>query len=164
MGRVKVLHATVGAVALLAAIAVSSEAFAGGYAYGGYRGGYRGGYHGGYHGYYGPRVGVGVVVGAPLWGAGWYGSYPYYGYGYPYAYPYPYPYPYYPYAPAVPVPASPPVYIEQGGAAPALAQPQYQQAPQQTQYWYYCPVSKAYYPYVKECADGWQQVPAQPPS
>jgi hypothetical protein len=30
--------------------------------------------------------------------------------------------------------------------------------------WYYCPDSKAYYPYVRECPKGWQTVPAQPPS
>ena len=29
--------------------------------------------------------------------------------------------------------------------------------------WYYCPASKSYYPYVHDCAGGWQEVPAKPP-
>jgi hypothetical protein len=70
----------------------------------------------------------------------------------PYWYP-PY-YPYY-YPPAVvTVPSSPPVYVEQGAAAPA--------APVQQNYWYYCAESKSYYPYVKECPGGWQRVTPQP--
>ena len=85
---------------------------------------------------------VGVPIGAPYW------YYP------PYAYPYPYYYP-----PVVSV-ASPPVYVEQPGGA---AQPAPAPAPAQN-YWYYCAASKAYYPYVKECAGGWQRVAPQPPS
>lgn len=113
----------------------------------------------------GGRVGVGVYIGGPVWRP-WYPR-PYYypyawgGYPYPYYYPYPYPYPYpYSYGYPYPAPASPPVYIERDEAAPAPAP-----APQQqTQNWYYCPGAKAYYPYVRECPGGWQQVPAQPPS
>jgi hypothetical protein len=76
------------------------------------------------------------------------------GFWYPppyYAYP-PYYAPYY-YPPAV---ATPQTYVEQGvaQAAPAPAQP--------PGYWYYCNGSKAYYPYVKECPGGWQQVAPQP--
>lgn len=41
----------------------------------------------------------------------------------------------------------PPVYIEQ---APTTA------------YWYFCPESNAYYPYVRECPGGWQPVLPQP--
>ena len=52
-----------------------------------------------------------------------------------------------------------PVYIERGEVAPSPAPQQ-----QQTYYWYYCPASRAYYPYVRECAGGWQQVSPQPPS
>lgn len=40
-----------------------------------------------------------------------------------------------------------PVYIEQ---APTPA------------YWYFCPASNAYYPYVPECPGGWQPVLPQP--
>lgn len=36
------------------------------------------------------------------------------------------------------------------------------QAPQAAS-WYYCESSKAYYPYVSECKEGWKQVPATPP-
>jgi hypothetical protein len=60
-----------------------------------------------------------------------------------------FPPPYY-YAPA-PVyydPPPPPVYIEQAPEA----------APQPQQYWYYCPAARAYYPYISECAGGWQRV------
>lgn len=32
-------------------------------------------------------------------------------------------------------------------------------------YWYFCPDSKTYYPYVKECPSGWQAVePVTPPA
>jgi hypothetical protein len=32
-----------------------------------------------------------------------------------------------------------------------------------TGYWYFCPQSNAYYPYVQECPGGWQPVLPQPP-
>jgi len=58
---------------------------------------------------------------------------------------YPAPY-YYPAAPVyVGPPPPPPVYIEQG-QDPA------------TMTWYYCQSAHAYYPYVTECAEDWQQV------
>jgi hypothetical protein len=63
-----------------------------------------------------------------------------------------YPYPYYPPAVVVPPPSS---YVEQ---APASA---YSTHPVQSSY-YYCAASKSYYPYVRECPGGWEQVPAQP--
>ena len=111
---------------------------------------YRGGGHGG-----GWRLGV--FVGAPLalaygfYGPRWY---------YPHSYYYPAYYPPVYYPPVVSVPYSPPTYIEQGGphAAPA---PQTSPAPQN--YWYYCAESKAYYPYVNQCAGGWQRVSPTPP-
>ncbi len=64
---------------------------------------------------------------------------------YPYPYLYPYPYYYYP-----PMSYAPPAYAG-GGGEPSPA------------YWYYCDAAKAYYPYVKECPGGWQQVMPQPP-
>lgn len=78
--------------------------------------------------------------------------YPYYSYPY-YRYPYAYPY-YYPPA-VVTVPSTPPIYI--------------QQSPPATQgyssgYWYYCNYPEGYYPYIKECPDGWQQVEPTPPA
>ena len=82
------------------------------------------------------RVGVGVYVGPSFfWG----------GYPSPYYYP--------PYAPVV-IERSPPVYIEQSPPPPVV----------QTNYWFYCAASRAYYPYVNECPGGWQRVLPQPPS
>jgi hypothetical protein len=51
----------------------------------------------------------------------------------------------------------PPAYYP---ADPAYAEPYAEPAPS---YWYYCPASRAYYPYVQECPGGWQQVAPQPP-
>jgi len=53
-----------------------------------------------------------------------------------------------------------PVYIQQApvpdtsGAPPAAAP---------AASYYYCPESKAYYPYVQNCPSGWQRVAPQPP-
>lgn len=101
--------------------------------------------HGGYrhHHHHGHRASIGVVVGAPLyWGWG-YAPRPYY--------PAPYYYPPYP-APVVVSPPAPVTYIERGDTATAPTR----------DYWYYCPESQAYYPYVKHCAKGWQRVNPQP--
>ena len=86
---------------------------------------------------HGSRVYFGVNVGGPMWGPVWYPP--------PYYYP--------PQVIVVPPPAPPPVYIEQ--PAPAV------QSAQQ-QYWYYCARAKGYYPYVKDCPEGWQKVLPQP--
>ena len=99
------------------------------------------------------------------------------------AYPPPQPYyptyapPYYPPAVIVERPRSP-VYIEQAAGLYA-PQPSPANVPPpptgQTNYlppavatmgnsfWYYCKESGAYYPYVRECPDGWLKVPATPP-
>jgi hypothetical protein len=93
--------------------------------------------HGGY--YRGHRSHFGVFIGAPLlW------SYPSPYYYYPPAY----------YPPVVAAPAEPPVYVERGDTSPARERAQ--------DYWYYCPETQAYYPYVKQCARGWQRVAPQP--
>ena len=98
--------------------------------------------HGGGRYYGGYRSSFSVVVGVPA-----------YSYWYPGPYYYPY---YYPYRPAVvAVPSAPTTYIERGDA--------YTPAEQQQGYWYYCEAAKAYYPYVKQCAGGWQRVSPQPP-
>lgn len=118
--------------------------YGGGHYGGGYGGGHYGGYYGGgrgvyYGGYYG-GLGIGIYGLGLGYGLGYYGS------------------PYYAYPPAVvTVPSAPPVYIEQGGGQ-AAPSPQ-----SQPNYWYYCADAKAYYPYVKECPGGWQQVEPQPP-
>lgn len=100
----------------------------------------RGGSHygGNYSGHH--SSGVDVLIGGPFWGPSWY---------------YPMPYYYYPeyYLPLVTEPSTPPVYIERDESVE-------QSAP--TGLWYYCPDSKTYYPYVKECPGGWQTVPVQP--
>lgn len=88
---------------------------------------------------HGPRVRLGVNIGGPVWGPGWYS--PYYS---PYYYP--------PQVIVVP-PPQPQVYIEQAQEpAPTAGQ----------QYWYFCKSAQGYYPYVKECPDGWQKVLPQP--
>ena len=94
------------------------------------------------------RVGVGFYFGVPV------AAFPYYYPPYHAYYP-PYHPPYY--APAVVVQQPPTVYIEQSGAPAAAPAP----APA-SNYWYYCAASRAYYPYVRECAGGWQRVPPQP--
>jgi len=72
------------------------------------------------------------------------------GFGYPWGWWYP-PYYYYPYPVAYPLQAV--KYIEQGGA-PAV---------EEEAWWYYCGTSTSYYPYVRECPNGWERVPASPP-
>ena len=115
---------------------VSGRHGGGGYGNGGHQGGghIAAGYgHGGRH-HGGGHFGghVGVFVG------------PAFGYYYPTPYYYPYP--------PVTVAPSPPVYIERND----------QQAEAQTYYWYYCANPEGYYPYVKECPGGWQQVVPRP--
>lgn len=108
-------------------------------------GGFRGGGFGYGRGIYGLGIGLGLGYGIGYYGG--YGGYPYYGgyggggYGYP--------------PNVVTVPTSPPVYIQQ---SPPVVQ-QYQSG-----YWYYCSNPEGYYPYVKECPNGWQQVPPTPPT
>lgn len=83
----------------------------------------------------------GVVV-APGWGP------------WPWYHPAPY---YYPPYQTIVVERAPPVYIEQPllPSAPPVSQ---------TNYWYYCKASRAYYPYVVECPGGWRRVLPQPPN
>jgi len=85
---------------------------------------------------------------------GYYGNFGYrtYGYRYPYFYPPMYVYPPY-YPPAVIVPSTPPVYIQNETIRPV--QPQ-------THYWNYCRNPEGYYPYVKQCPEGWMQISPQP--
>jgi hypothetical protein len=59
-------------------------------------------------------------------------------------------------APQAPVMMAPP--------APVAVAPQAQAAvPPAPKTWYYCASAKNYYPYVPNCPEGWQAVPAQPP-
>ena len=63
-----------------------------------------------------------------------------------------YPEPVYPY----PDPYIPPVTVTQPPAQPF--------APPPAQFWYFCAASNAYYPYVSSCPNGWEAVPASPPT
>jgi len=106
-------------------------------------------------------VGMAVLTPAAVFADHWHGHFGFY-FGvplyapYPYYYPppyLPYPAPYYAYPPT---PYAPQVYVD-GGEAQSPAQPA------QSAYWYYCPESKAYYPYVDQCQSPWQRLPIQPP-
>jgi hypothetical protein len=133
-------------IALFAIVAVSSNAV---WARGGYVG--HGSYGGSFsHGHSHSRTNLGIYLGGGYYGGGFYGPgyYGAYGFGNPFFYP-----PYYNYPPVVVAPAAPPVYVEQRNAVPA--QPQ-------TNYWYYCRNPDGYYPYIKECPNGWLQVVPQP--
>jgi len=95
---------------------------------------------------FGWGLAFGALVAAPLIASSYW----------PYYYPPYYPaYPYYPpyapnaYAPTYGAPYSAPAYVEQ--------------RPAQAASWYYCPSSNGYYPYVRECPGGWQQIPTTPP-
>ncbi len=118
-------------------------------------------YHaGGRHRHNRSRVNLGINLGyynSGFLGSGYYnpgyagpGYYGYRGYGYrdPFLYP-----PYYTYPQTIVIPATPPVYIQQEEIRPV--QPQ-------TNYWYYCRNPEGYYPYVRQCPDGWLQVAPQP--
>ena len=59
----------------------------------------------------------------------------------------------YPYAPAYLVEPAPVVVQQEAPPGPAS---------QASESWYYCPARQAYYPYVHECASGWQAVPSRP--
>jgi hypothetical protein len=127
------------AILLIALLAVLPVAARDG-RHGGHPRGHVSGHHfDGHHGHHG-HAEFGIIIGAPL--------------TYPWAYPpprYVYPYP-----PVVTAPAPSVGYIEQDGEL---------EAQQPTEYWwYYCSSTHAYYPYVKECAAGWQQVSPQPPA
>ncbi|WP_057290302.1 hypothetical protein [Noviherbaspirillum sp. Root189] len=95
--------------------------------------------HGGY-GHYGrwhgrSHASVGIVLGVPLVGAWGY-------YRQPGIYTYP---------PVVTVPNVPQAYMEKNARE--------QQA---NSWWYYCRSAQAYYPYVRECPNGWELVSPQP--
>jgi len=132
--------------------AAESGGHGGGHGGSGDRGGGHGGSHGGGHdGGRGHGSFSGSIWFGPGWGPWWWGpGYPYY---YPYSY---YPYGYNPYYYG----ESPVVVREQ---PPAYVQP----APREEEeyYWYFCPDSRNYYPYVKKCPGGWLRVvPSQTPS
>ena len=95
-------------------------------------------------------VHFGFNFGVPVWG-GWYA--PYY-----YAPPVYYPPAYYP--PAYYQPAYIPPVVAPPSQPALMEQPRPQQG---APVWYYCAQTKAYYPYVKQCAGEWERVPVTPP-
>ena len=100
------------------------------------------------------HIGVGVGFGfGPYWPGYWPG---YWGAPYPYYYPAPYYY--------EPMVTTPPTYIERGDEArPSEARPSASSASgPRRDWWYFCPETKTYYPYVKDCAGGWQRVEPKP--
>lgn len=83
------------------------------------------------------------------WFHGWYG--PYFGWWWIVGADwYLYPGPVYPY---------PTVVVEPAPSEDIVNAPS---APPPPQYWYYCPGSHRYYPYVSECPGGWERVPTIP--
>ena len=95
---------------------------------------------GGSHVYFGGSVWVG-----PGWGWGW-GARPWWGWGPGW------------WGPAYPYYATPPVVVQQ--SPPVYVQPAPQ--PQEQYYWYYCQNPQGYYPYVKQCPNGWMKVVPSP--
>jgi hypothetical protein len=83
------------------------------------------------------RARVGVFIGAPVVFAPWY--YPSYRYYHP---------------PVVVAPPAPVVYVERDQPPPVQ---------RSDAYWYYCPDSQTYYPYVQRCDVPWQRVLPRPP-
>ena len=107
--------------------------------------------HGGYRGGFGWGLGVGAFIAAPLIARSYYAP-AYYAppyYGSPYAYP-----PNYAYAPT---------YVDPAYSQPPYAQQYQAPVQQQTTAWFFCPSSNSYYPYVRQCPEGWQQVSPTPP-
>jgi hypothetical protein len=81
------------------------------------------------------RVHFGVVIGGPLW---------WHGYGWPH---------YPPYERVIVQRSGPTVYVERDADGVER---------DADQYWYFCPDSNTYYPYVKQCASPWHRVAPQP--
>jgi hypothetical protein len=75
---------------------------------------------------------------------------------------YPAPYYYAPYPPPVVIAPDEPdiTYVER----PQAGQNESGQDEGSQGTWWYCDKTKSYYPYVKQCASGWREVPATPPA
>lgn len=132
----RILKAMLLAAVLAAALAPSFAEARGGRHYGG---GFR-------IGAIGLGLGVGFALAAPA-----------YAYGPRYYAPAYYAPPYYPPAYYAPPAMYAPAYAPDYGYTQAPVQPQVSNA------WYFCASSNGYYPYVRQCAEGWQQVAPQPP-
>jgi hypothetical protein len=100
--------------------------------------------------------GVSSPVWGPGWGPGWGGWDPWWGPGWGWRGPgwgasYPYYSPYY---------SSPTIVIRQSPTTFIQRTPE----PAQEYYWYYCRNPEGYYPYVKQCPDGWMKVVPSAPA
>jgi hypothetical protein len=93
------------------------------------------------HGHFSFSGGVWIGPGWGGWGPWWWGA-PVYPYYYDYYWP-------------------PPVVSQE--QSPVYTQPTPQE--EEESYWYFCPDSRNYYPYVKRCPSGWLKVvpPPAPP-
>lgn len=69
---------------------------------------------------------------------------------------------YYPVPPPVVVTSPPPLYV-QPSAPVYIEHSDSSLDGGRSGYWYYCRHPEGYYPYVKQCPDGWQRVLPQPP-
>ena len=142
----------------------------------------RGRHHGGGHriGAIGLGIGLGLAVTSPLWAAPRYYAPAYYAPAYAPTYYAPAYYAPPAYAPSYYAPPAnyAPQYAPSYAAPQSYAQPDYSapqypqsqssylavpQGPQQSGSWYFCASVNGYYPYVKQCAEGWQQVAPTPP-
>ena len=149
MTPIKTIVATAAVAAALLAIAEPASA----------RGRYGGHHHGHHH--HGAHFSLGFL-GGPYWGAGYWGP-GYWGSGYwggpgywgsGYWAP-----PTVVYAPA----PEPRVWVERDQASTAQVPPVTSNTnPNAQQWWYWCASSRGYYPYVSNCAEGWQRVAPQP--
>lgn len=130
---------TIVSVALAAAAALSSAAaLADGYRF--------------HHGHHGHGAHFGLFIGTPIWG--------------PTYYPYARSYGYYPPTRVIMMPAAPTVYVERIAPPVYVERDPYSALPgaPSSDWWYYCGSSRSYYPYVRECREGWQRVAPLPPS
>jgi hypothetical protein len=138
----KYLAAGIAAFGLaLVATDYADAATRGGFGGGGFRGGF-GGFRGGLGGFRGGFRG-GAFIG-PAFGFGFYDPFWWPYWSYPWAYPGAYPY-------------LPPESVAQYPGPAGYG------APLQ-QYWYRCGNPEGYYPYIRNCNTGWEQVPATPPN
>jgi hypothetical protein len=78
------------------------------------------------------------------------------------AYPYPYPYPYVAPVTGGPAYAELPTYSDSPAYSDAPANSDVPGYTERNDYWYFCPDSQAYYPYVQTCPSPWVQVLPEP--
>jgi hypothetical protein len=64
--------------------------------------------------------------------------------------------------PAIVYAAPAPVVVESVQPAPTTVYVEKTQTSPPAGTWWYCPVTRKYYPYVKGCSTGWVEVPVRP--